>query len=571
MDAKLLPRCYSGFVIRLDKSANKLACLVLVSTGLLMPLPTLPEETNQDVLVDAMADLPSSAELEATGAIIGRVIIEKQNVFDTSKPGENKSIFRLANRWHIITRDSVIQQQLLFRTGDFFSQRLLEESERLLRQNNYLYDAEITPIHYADGVVDVRVWTRDLWTLMPGLSVSRTGGENRTRVELSEQNLLGLGVKLRVTYKEDVDRESTSFEYFNRNLGRSWVSAFFKYSDNSDGGTTQFNVTRPFYALDTRWSAGATYFDDEREESFYDLGNEAAEYKSESEIHNAFWGWSTGLKDGWARRWTTGIVYDDRDFSAVPNGQLPSLVPADRRLVYPFLGFELLEDNFQKASNRDQIERTEDFFFGTKLAASLGWAAESFGSDRDAFIYSLSASKGYGSILRKALLLSAGASGRVEHGDSANTQIGASASYYNQITEKRLFFMTLDASWGNDLDLDNLVDLGGDTGLRGYPLRYQTGDSRILLTVEERYFTDWYPFRLFRVGGAVFADIGRTWGDNPVGGPPLGWLKDVGVGLRLGPTRSSGRDIVHIDIAFPLDGDPSIDSVQFLIESKKSF
>jgi outer membrane protein assembly factor BamA len=550
---------------------NKLACLALVLSGFLTELPVLAQETNQDTVVDAVADLPSAAELEAAGAIIGRIVIERQNVFDTSKPGENKSIFRLANRWHIVTRVSVIEQQLLFRTGDPFSQRLLEESERLLRKNNYLYDTKITPVRYADGVVDIRVWTRDLWTLMPGISVSRSGGENRSRVELSEQNLLGLGVKVRVTYTEDVDRDSTSFEYFDKNLGNSWTSALFKYSDKSDGGTTRFNLVRPFYALDTRWSAGATFLDDERDESFYNLGHEVAEYKSETDRHSAFWGWSAGLKDDWVRRWTTGIVYDDRDFSAVLNGQLPSLVPQDRRLVYPFLGFEMLEDNFETASNRDQIERTEDFFMGTRLAAKIGWASESFGSDRDAFIYSLSASKGYGSIQKKALFLSSWASGRVEHGDSANTQIGASASYYNQITEKRLFFTTLEGTWGNDLDLDNLVVLGGDTGLRGYPLRYQTGDSRALLTVEQRYFTDWYPFRLFRVGGAVFADIGRTWGENPVGGPPLGWLKNVGVGLRLGATRSSGRDIVHIDIAFPLDGDPSIDSVQFLIESKRGF
>jgi hypothetical protein len=102
-------------------------------------------------------------------------------------------------------------------------------------------------------------------------------------------------------------------------------------------------------------------------------------------------------------------------------------------------------------------------------------------------------------------------------------------------------------------------------------LRYQTGDSRALFTIEQRYFTDWYPFRLFRVGGAIFADIGRTWGESPTGAQPLGWLKDVGLGLRLGPTRASGRDVVHVDIAFPLDGDASIDSVQFLIESKRSF
>jgi outer membrane protein assembly factor BamA len=556
----------------LDKSTKKLACLALVSSGLFAPLTGLAQETNQDAMIEAaVAELPSAAELEAAGAIIGRIIIEKQNVFDTSKPGENKSIFRLANRWHIMTRDRVIEQQLLFATGDTFSKRLLEESERLLRVNNYLYDAKITPIRYENGVVDIHVWTRDLWTLMPGFSVSRTGGENRTRIELSEQNLAGFGVRLRASYVDNVDRSSTSFEYSDRNLGESWTSVFFKVADSSDGDTVIFNLTRPFYALDARWSAGGSFLDDEREESFYDLGNEVAEYKQEREFHSAFWGWSAGLTGSWANRWTAGVVYDDRDFSTVPDGELPSLVPEDRKLVYPFLGFERLEDDFQTASNRDQIERTEDFFMGTRFAGSIGWASESFGSDRDAFVYSMTASRGYGSILRKALLFSATASGRVEDGDSVNTQVGASARYYNQITDKRLFFMTLEGSWGNDLDLDNLTELGGDSGLRGYPLRYQTGDSRILLTAEKRYFTDWYPFRLFRVGGAIFADIGRTWGDNPVGGPPLGWLKDIGVGLRLGATRSSGRDVIHIDVAFPLDGDPTIDSVQFLVESKRSF
>lgn len=555
---------------RRRKSRIKLPGLALAACGLLAQLTATAEDENEDV-EPAAAGLPPAAELEASGAVIGRVIIEKHNVFDLSDPEENNWLYRLANRWHIVTRDRIIEQQLLFRKGDAFSERLIEESERLLRQNNYLYDAKITPVAYSDGVVDIRVWTRDVWTLMPGLSLSRTGGENRTRVELSEQNLLGLGVRTRVSYVDDVDRESLGFEYSDNHLGDTWTTLFFKFEDNSDGGAIYFNLVRPFYALDTRWSAGTRNLDEEKEVSFYDLGNEAAEYREQSSTHSAFWGWSAGLEDGWTRRWTAGVIYDDRDFSPVPMGQLPPLVPADRQLIYPFLGFELIEDDFETASNRDQIERTEDFFMGTRAAASLGLASESVGSDRDAWIWSLSASKGFGSIRGKALLLSSWAGGRLESGDSKNTKVAANVRYYNQINDKRLFFATLEGVWGNDLDLDNLVDLGGDTGLRGYPLRYQTGETKLLLTAEQRYFTDWYPFRLFRVGGAIFADIGRTWGDNPVGGPPLGWLKDVGVGLRLGPTRSSGRDVIHIDIAFPLDGDPSIDDVQFLIESKTSF
>lgn len=550
---------------------SKFAFLVLIAHGFLMPSLPAAQVDDQGTDVDALSELPSAAELEAAGATIGRIIIDKQDVFDLSKPEENKSIYRLANRWHIMTRDAVIEQQLLFRTGDLFSQRVLDESARLLRQNNYLFDAKITPIRVADGIVDIRVWTRDLWTLMPGISISRSGGENRTRVELSEQNLLGLGVRLRLSHVENVDRSSNSFLYSDRNLGRSWTSAFFKFSDSSDGGTFQFSLIRPFYAMDSRWSAGASFYDDERVEAFYVLGNEAAEYKSETETYSAFRGWSSGLIDGWAKRWTMGIVYDDREFGPVPDGQLPSLVPDDRRLIYPFIELEWLQDKFQTANNRDQIGRTEDFYLGTRLTGTLGWAREGFGSDRDSLLYRLIARSGFGSMERKTLFLSSWASGRIDEGSSANTQIGVNARYYNQISEKRLFFMKLDASWGNNLDLDNLVELGGDSGLRGYPLRYQTGDSRMLLTVEQRVFTDWYPWRLFRVGGAVFADIGRTWGDNPIGVTSFGWLKNIGFGLRLGRTRSSGRDVIHIDIAFPLDGDPTIDSVQLLIESKRGF
>ena len=56
------------------------------------------------------------------------------------------------------------------------------------------------------------------------------------------------------------------------------------------------------------------------------------------------------------------------------------------------------------------------------------------------------------------------------------------------------------------------LTLGGDNVLRGCPLRYQSGEHRALLTVEERIYTGWYLFRLFRVDGAVFYAVGRAWG-----------------------------------------------------------
>jgi hypothetical protein len=516
-------------------------------------------------------ELPGSDTLEQDAAVIGEITLERHNVFDLSNPDENYWLYRLANRLHIVTRDKVITKQLLFRSGDSYSTRVIDESARILRRNRYLFDAEIWPTRYENGTVDLTVVTRDVWTLNPDISLTRSGGENRTKIGLEDTNLLGRGQLVRVARVENVDRTSKSFEFADDHLGRSWVSAFLKIADNSDGNSNMLSAVRPFYALDTRWSAGGSIVDDDRRSALYILGDEAAEYQHERNYVAAFGGWSKGLQQGWVRRWTAGIVHDENRFSAVLNPTLPAAVPDDRKLVYAFVGLEIVEDQFETARNRDQIGKTEDFYLGSRLSASLGWSDKSLGADRDALIFSARASRGFGSLDKTALLLSMSADGRVESGSARNAHLTVNTRYYRTQSRKRLFFATVAATAGRSLDLDNPVQLGGDSGLRGYPLRYQSGDSKLLLTIEQRYFTDWYPFRLVRIGAAVFADAGRVWGENPLGGEPYGWLSNVGFGLRIAPTRSSAAKMIHLDVAFPLGGDNSIDSVQVLLESKRGF
>jgi hemolysin activation/secretion protein len=181
------------------------------------------------------------------------------------------------------------------------------------------------------------------------------------------------------------------------------------------------------------------------------------------------------------------------------------------------------------------------------------------------------ASTGYDLSERQSLSLSAGASGRYEDGSLANGLLSAEARYYFRQSRRRLFFMGLSATAGSNLDVDEQVLLGGDSGLRGYPLRYQAGTGRFLFTVEQRVFTNWFPFQLVNVGGAAFFDMGRTFGRDPLGTQSQGLLKDVGVGLRLGNSRSALGNVLHIDLAFPLDGDASISSMQVIVETKRSF
>ncbi len=172
---------------------------------------------------------------------------------------------------------------------------------------------------------------------------------------------------------------------------------------------------------------------------------------------------------------------------------------------------------------------------------------------------------------RTTLLFSEQFTGRLEEGVLRNAILSGTARYYTSLSSKWLFFSSLEAAAGHNLDLENQLLLGGDSGLRGYPLRYQGGNARALLTVEERYFTDWYPFRLFRIGGATFFDVGRTWGPAPLAQPNLGLLKDAGFGLRIGNARSGLGNVIHVDIAFPMDGDSSIKRVQFVVQTKQSF
>lgn len=510
--------------------------------------------------------------LESSGAVIGHVRISNNNVFDLDDPEEDKALFRFANRAHVKTRPSVIQQQLLFAPGDKLSVQTLEETERLIRGNRYIQAASVRPVSNNNGIVDVEVETSDVWTLMPKVAVSRSGGTNKTALGVKETNLFGTGIELEVAFKSDVDRDSSSIKFVDRHLGNSWYTLAAYFADNSDGQTRYLQLEQPFYSLDSRTSRGFSTLSNDQVESFYDRGDRIAEYRHRQNSSKLFVGWSDGLRDGFTRRFTVGLALEQHDFSAFNDSILPlGPVPSNRKMLYPFIGFELLEDDFEKASNHEQIGRVEDRFLGTRVAASLGFAASSAGSDRDALILNTSAQTGFGNSEGGSLLLAADLGARIEDTGVENLLLDTSARYFRRQSDKRLLYVGLNASFGQNLDLDQFLELGGDSGLRGYPLRYQSGDKRVLLTVEQRFFTDWYPWRLFKVGGAVFFDVGRVWGDAPVQQSNTELLRDVGFGLRIGNDRSGFGRMTHIDIAMPLDGDSQIEDLQFLISTKKSF
>ncbi len=515
--------------------------------------------------------MPDDATLEKEGARIGNIIIKIQDIFDTSRPEENTRLFRLANRWHINTRESTVLDRLLVRTGDVYRESIVRESERLLRDTRYLYDATITPIRYVDGVVDLEVVTRDVWTLNPGVSFGRKGGKSTSGIEFEELNLFGRGTQISIKQQNEVDRDIQSFRYVDNQLGSGWWTLELEHSDFSDGGAQRILLERPFYALDTREAYGISWLKDERIDPRYNDGELLGRYRRESAAKTIYLGRSAGLRDGAVTRWSIGLSDESAFFQRAELGVASFTIPADRRFVYPWAQFEWIEDDFRVLRNRDKIERNEDFQYGWRVRGRLGRSIESWGSDRNAWLLSGDLHKGYELDSKSSLFLTGRLGARYEERGLRNAKVSLGARYYHRQSDRRLFFASAEVDSGEKLDLDNEIVLGGDTGLRGYPLRYRNGLGRWTVTLEQRGYTDWYPFRLVHVGAAAFVDIGGTWGNVDGQRSKHDILADAGVGLRLGNSRSALGNVLHIDLAFPLQGDRSIKSMQIIVETKKSF
>lgn len=536
-------------------------------TALLVGLCATPDLRAQDAE-------PTLEQLAQNGATIGAINIQIDNVFNTDDPAEDKRLYRWANNVHIKTRPSVVEEVLLFESGEPLSAPLVAESERLLRERRYVADATITPGAYdpATNTVSLNVWMRDAWSLEPDIKLSRTGGENEFGLGLTEDNLLGLGKSMTLSYESNVDRDMRFFGYRDANLFGSRKQLSASIVDASDGHQYGFSVGRPFFSLDTRWSVWGELLDDERVDPIYDLGEVIDEFRHDTEYLSVHGGRSRGLVDGRALRWLAGLSFEEDDFEPNPSFGAPLLLPEDRRLIYPWGGFQWIGDDWREVSELNDMGRIEDLSLGLNLVARLGIASPNLDSDRRATLFTFRADRGWepggpGHLF----LFAARAETREEHGELLNTIVSLSGRYMRRNFGDELFLVNLQTVFGNHLDAENQVMLGGDTNLRGYPLRYQTGERSVLINIEQRIYTDWYPFRLIRFGYAFFLDVGRVTGDDPRMTPNLGTLSNVGMGLRLTSPRSSSSSVVHVDLAFPINAPPDIDDVQLIIERKATF
>jgi len=498
--------------------------------------------------------VPDDAALEASGAVIGDVTIHAGDIFDPETPGENRAVFRAADKLHRTTREWVIRRQLTFKPGDRYSRLVLDESERHLRHNGYLYDATIRPVRYDGHAVDVLVSTRDVWTLRPAAGFHRSGGVNTVHFGLHDANFLGWGKKVEIERVNGVDRVETGVSLIDPALAGTHAKLELGYSSNSDGSASVLAVERPFWCRDASWGAGLRGEDADRIDPLYALGEITSRYRTQHALLDAWVGRKVGGGGKTIRRVLGGFTFDRSLFDPLPEAGATTVLPSDRTLAYPWVGFSVAREGYIKARDMDKLGRTEDFNLGEQVDLRLGFSSPTFGADRTAGIVALSAESGMSPGAGQILTLRGGLGGRVTDAGVEDGRLDATARYYHREGDRRLFYSALTGAASSNADLDHQILLGGDNGLRGYPLRYATGDRSLLLTVEERFYLDREFFHLLRVGAAVFADVGKAWSEAPQPASHLGVLRDLGFGLRFGQTRSAHAAVLRIDLAVPLDG-----------------
>jgi hypothetical protein len=520
-----------------------------------------------------VAPVPSLAELEKLHARIGRIEIHIVQVFDLADPANDHWLFRAADEQHIPTRPSAIRAQLLFHSGDLFSRRLLDESARNIRLNSsFLREPVIRPIAYHDGLVDIEVITHDVWTLQPGINFSRTGGSNAFGFQISDSNFLGTGKYVEIGHSEDVDRSSTFLQWNDPNiLGGHWTDSA-TYARNSDGTVWGAGVAYPFFSLESQHDIGIDAGNTHSVLQRYRLGHPYDAYDNSWRTGDFFLGDSLLITNRWTDRLLVGWRVDDSSFGKASDDALLAGLPQDRNLSYPFARMQWTQNNYVTLRNLALIARTEDVHLGLDASVGVGFASPIYGADRNSLLVDSELADAWEIGDSQDLFLNGRLASRYEDGALHDAMITGSGNYYLRTSEYTRFFINLAANVGHNLDGDHYFDLGGDNGLRGYPLRFQNGNQSALLNIEERLYTNYFLLQLVNLGAAAFFDMGRTWGSPLVSTPDLGLLKDIGLGLRLGNARSSFGSVIHVDVAMPLDRQGyDISRMQFLVSTQQSY
>lgn len=475
-------------------------------------------------------------------------------VFNEKDPDEDNWLYRGANWIHVLTRKSPLKRQILLREGQALDRERLRESERILRDANYLYDAMILPAVVCPDGIDLLVVVRDVWTLQFTGSVSRTGGDDKRKIGFAENNILGYGNAVYMSYDANAERQGILVGFESKHLVDGHTELRVEHADNDDGTAQAFTLQRPFYAIDTPWAGGLQYARDNKREKIKVADITSNEYDHHTDDGLVYVGMLVRQQPKLAQRLRLGItserdIYDDQneDYGDQP-------LPDDRTLAYPWLEFESVEYDYWTTTNLNQLFRNEDVNLGMRYSARLGVTSSALDSTERGVVGNFNWQKASSFGTHHVLLNKVFANlfynqdeNRMEH-----SYWGLGATYDHFIDDRNRWHVDLMYQAGFHLDPEETFTAGG-TVLRGFENNTQRGDRFAQVNLERRHFYAIHPFNLFRVGSAVFFEAGKVWDSEGRFEQSGSILYDVGIGLRISSSKSRPGNVIHVNLAVPLN------------------
>ena len=546
---------------------------------------------------DSGAEKPAD---EKTGAAepagppfqVHSIEIVSNPIFDENAP-DTIWLHHFANWLHINSKESVLRKELSLKPGEQVTTDDLAEAERLLREKSYIRDARVSVVEpcHPDGSKSVKVETWDNWSLLPNLGLGRTSGKNKYSFGFKEDNFLGYGVRTSVKYQSDYLRQGYEFKVSSPlsllgypELDHSYVD--LEWTENNDGRRTQFQLEKPFYQDSTERMYKAGWLSDERLDQIYhngELENRFITLQKEIDIQT---GWLLDYRERTSLRLLAG--YSSQQWQFTDDPFQPSLaLPEDRSYQYPWIGLDYKEHKYQVLSDVYLINHSEDINLGWHHQARIGVQTSDLANDETlGYQAHWLSEKGFGNSEHLTLLaLQFDAMLGIRGGDQLIAS--AKAEDFYRLSKEFTFYTKLQYDQRSRNYLDQPLDLGGETGLRGYPVQYQQGTRRWLSTAELRWYPQINIYQLLDMGFVAFADAGRASGGDIEQNTELSgfrskadllaenytdqWIGSVGLGARFYSSRSSNNHVIHVDLSKPVGGAKDVNSWEIQLKVEERF
>lgn len=471
--------------------------------------------------------------------IVRRIEIRSLNAFgysinDTSRVPTNFAE-KTGNSLHVKTHRGRIRNKLLFKFGEPLDPLEISESERLLRQTDYILDARITVnerTSTADSV-DILVITKDIFSISVGGSYNT--GKASGRVVLRDINFLGSGHQIRNSYRFGLDSIQQSYEYTGsyrvENIYKTFITSELIYRDEINYKQKGASLQRDFFSINTKY-AGAIALNWYTIPLYVRLSDSTGNRQNVSFSNQDYWlGKSFRLKsynlgfENRARIITSGRVIIT-DYPNPPTDDYQSN-------TFYLAGIGYTYRKYYKDKYLFGFGRTEDIPAGNLLAFTYGLER----GDKYNRRY-MDVKVGFGKYQRDFGYLNITAeldtyirNKKWEQGELASEVLYFTKLYSLNTWSMRQFIWNRTSYGLNRRYGENILNVNKDEGIRGFNSE-ERGTRRFVLNYENNLYTP-ISFVGFRFAIVVFADfawISTGNSSNPFNSRPI---QGYGIGFRF--------------------------------------